>query len=145
MLTVLRWLESSVASVGENIFFCTACSPSLLSACPSGRTTSAVDTAVAPCKPLSQPFRLPQVEDFLSLNDQKPTRLSTRTSSASSTSPTAPLARDLPERLRGLLLRWSRQVPSRTLDPVTSWSAVLNHRHDCFKTIEVGGLVNRAY
>lgn len=71
--------------------------------------------------------------------------MSARTSSASSTSTTAaPSARALPAGLRGLLSRWSRQIPSRTLDPVTSWGAVLTHRHDCFKAIEVGGLLSRS-
>lgn len=125
------------------MFVCTTYNPSLPSTRHWGGATSVVDTAVTSCKPLAQPFG-PQVADFLSFNDQRPAKLSTRTSSESSTSPTGPSARTLPERLKGLLLRWSRQAPSRTLDPVTSWGAILNHRHDCFKAIEVGGLLNRA-
>lgn len=41
------------------------------------------------------------------------------------------------DRLRGLLGRWWRQVPSRTLDPVAWWRSVLTHRYDCFAAIEV--------
>lgn len=43
----------------------------------------------------------------------------------------------LPGRVIGLLSKWSRQAPSKTLDPVTSWSAVIAHRQDCFKAIKV--------
>lgn len=41
-------------------------------------------------------------------------------------------------RLRGLLERWSRQAPSPTMDPVTSWTSIMAHRRDCFQAVEVG-------
>lgn len=40
-------------------------------------------------------------------------------------------------KLRKLLGKWSRQAPSRALDPVTTWTTVLAHRHDCFRAVEV--------
>ncbi|CAM9159135.1 unnamed protein product, partial [Hapterophycus canaliculatus] len=64
-----------------------------------------------------------EVEDFLSFHDQK--------------AKAATAAGGLPRRVSVLLEQWSRQAPSETLDPVTSWSAVIAHRRDCFKVIEV--------
>lgn len=81
---------------------------------------------------LSHLLFLAQVEDFLSFNDQE----TTSTSRSSSSQAPAPVG-GLPGRVIELLSKWSRQAPSKTLDPVTSWSAVIAHRQDCFKAIEV--------
>eukprot|EP00903_Cladosiphon_okamuranus_P011333 g10683.t1 len=72
-----------------------------------------------------------EVEDFLSFHGQngapQPPSSSSSTSGASG---------GLTSRVTGLLTKWSRQAPSKTLDPVTAWSAVIAHRQDCFKAIE---------
>ncbi|CAM9754681.1 unnamed protein product [Ectocarpus sp. 6 AP-2014] len=76
-----------------------------------------------------------EVEDFLSFYD-KETTTSTSTSSLASSSKGA-VAVGLGGRLNRLLDKWSRQTPSQALDPVTSWTAMLAHRQDCFKAIEI--------
>lgn len=81
-----------------------------------------------------------KVENFLSFQDQRASSSGsgsgqTTTSGTSSAASTAAIG--MSERLGGLLGTWSRQAPSKTLDPVTSWGAVIAHRHDCFKAIEV--------
>lgn len=74
-----------------------------------------------------------QVEDFLSFNDRK-----TRVGHTHE-------REGVQDRLRGLMGRWSRQAPSRTLDPVTSWAAVIAHRHDCFKAVEASAVILRIH
>ncbi|CAN0249588.1 unnamed protein product, partial [Ectocarpus sp. 8 AP-2014] len=76
------------------------------------------------------------VEDFLSFYDKKETTTSTSTSSLASNSK-GEVAVGLGGRLNRLVSKWSRQTPSQALDPVTSWTAMLAHRQDCFKAIEI--------
>eukprot|EP00752_Nemacystus_decipiens_P003549 g3275.t1 len=77
-----------------------------------------------------------EVEDFLSFHDRNGETPPTPTSTYSTTSASGAAASGLPGRVTGLLTRWSRQAPSKTLDPVTTWSAVIAHRQDCFKAVE---------
>ena len=67
------------------------------------------------------------------IRDLSPARTATLTTSTSTLAAEVGLA----GRLTALLRRWSLQAPSTTLDPVTSWSAVVAHRSDCFEAIEV--------
>ncbi|CAM9225962.1 unnamed protein product, partial [Choristocarpus tenellus] len=39
--------------------------------------------------------------------------------------------------VQGLLRRWSGQLPSRQLDPVASWNAIITHRKDCLQDIHM--------